>query len=339
MSAVDHKDAEGIYSLLQRTFGERVMPNPRGPGALFSLDYNERLFRQNYRHPVLVSAAAGVSARLKVAAMVDRYDTVGVDLVAACVNDVLAQSAEPLFLLDYLAADGLRPEALRQVVAGIADGCRQAGCSLLGGKTVEMPGDCGLAGFAVGIVERARLVDGDKVEPGDLLIGLPSGGLHSAGHALAQRLFFEEARMRPGDPLERFGIGRTLAEELLAPARIYVRPVRAALYHYRVKMVVTGIAHVADGGLAGSIPRALPEGCSAELMEAGWRRPAVFDALRQIGGLPAEEMYRTFNMGVGMVLIVSPYYAASIMRTLRREGEEPAAIGRVVEGPRQVTIQ
>jgi phosphoribosylformylglycinamidine cyclo-ligase len=335
--------AEGIYSLLQRTFGERVMPNPGGPGALFSLDYNERLFRQNYRHPILVSAAGGVGPRLELAAMAGRHETVGVDLVAACVNDVLAQGAEPLFMLDYLAGSGLAPEVRRQVVAGIADGCRQAGCSLLGGRTAETPGACEpgqyeLAGFAVGIVERARLVDGSKVEPGDLLVGLPSSGLHSAGHALARRLFLEEARMRPEDSLERFGIGRTLAEELLAPARIYVRPVRAALFHYRVKMVVTGIAHIAEGGLTGSIPRALPEGCGAELDEATWRRPAVFDALRQLGGLSAEEMHGTFNMGIGMVLIVSPYYAASVMRTLSKEGEEPALIGRVVEGARQVSI-
>ena len=276
--------------------------------------------------------------RLKLAAMTGRYDAVGVDLVAACVNDVLAQGAEPLFMLDYLAAGGLAPDARRRIVSGIADGCRQAGCSLVGGSTVEAPEERGLTGFAVGIVERARLVDGRKVEPGDLLIGLPSSGLHSAGHALAQRLFFEEARMKPGDSLERFGIGPTLADELLAPSRIYVRPVRAALYHYRVKMVVTGIAHVADGGLPGSIPRALPEGCGAEVVESSWRRPAVFDALRQIGGLSAEEMYRTFNMGIGMVLTASPYYAASIMRTLSGEGEEPVLIGRVIAGPRQVTI-
>jgi phosphoribosylformylglycinamidine cyclo-ligase len=354
VSALSYKDAgvdiekgdrfaEGIYPLMLRTFGERVIANPGGFGALYSLDYNTRLFRQNYRHPVLVSSTDGVGTKLKLAFMTGRHDTVGIDLVAMCVNDILVQGAEPLFFLDYLATGRLEPEVLHRVVAGIAEGCRLAGCSLLGGETAEMPGfyadgEYDMAGFAVGVVERTRLVDGRSTEPGHLVIGLPSSGLHSNGYSLARRLFFEEARMRPGDSLERFGIQRSLADELLEPTRIYVRSVRAALHHYRVKKVITGIAHITGGGLPENVPRVLPQGCGVELDASKWRRPAAFDALRQIGSLPDEEMYRTFNMGIGMVLIVSEYYAASVMRTLEREGERPVVIGRVVEGPRQVTI-
>ncbi len=354
MCAVSYKDAgvdieqgdrfaEGIYPLMVRTFSDRVIANPGGFGALFSLDYNARLFRQNYRHPVLVSSTDGVGTKLKVAFATGRHDTVGIDLVAMCVNDILVQGAEPLFFLDYLATGRLEPEALHSVVAGVAEGCRLAGCSLLGGETAEMPGfyaegEYDMAGFAVGVVEKARLIDGASTEPGHLVIGLPSSGLHSNGYSLARRLFFEEAGLRVDDSLERFGIGRTLGEELLTPTRIYVRSVRAALHHYRVKKVITGIAHITGGGLLENVPRVLPQGCGVKLDAASWRRPPVFDALQQLGGLPDDEMYRTFNMGIGMVLLVSPYYAASVMRVLAREGEEPVVIGRVVEGEREVGI-
>jgi len=329
--------AEGLYCLMQRTFGER------GFGALYSLDYDERLFRRNYRHPVLVSSTDGVGTKLKVAFMTGRHDTVGIDLVAMCVNDILVLGAEPLFFLDYLATGKLEPQVLHRVVAGIAEGCRLGDCSLLGGETAEMPGfysegEYDMAGFAVGVVEKSRIVDGSRTEPGHLVIGLPSSGLHSNGYSLARRLFFEEAGMGPDDSLERFGIDRTVGQELLTATRIYVRSVRAVLHHYRVKMVITGIAHITGGGLLDNIPRVLPEGCGVELDASSWHRPAVFDALRQIGDLPDHEMYRTFNMGIGMVLTVSPYYAASVMRMLERQGEEPALIGRVVEGPRTVTI-
>ncbi len=355
MCAVSYKDAgvdiekgdrfaEGIYPLMVRTFTDRVIANPGGFGALFSLDYNTRLFRQNYRHPVLVSSTDGVGTKLKVAFATGCHDTVGVDLVAMCVNDILVQGAEPLFFLDYLATGRLEAEVLHSVVAGVAEGCRLAGCSLLGGETAEMPGfyaegEYDMAGFAVGVVEKARLIDGRNTEPGHVVIGLPSSGLHSNGYSLARRLFFEEAGLRVSDSLERFGIERTLGEELLTPTRIYVKSVRAALHHYRVKKVITGIAHITGGGLLENVPRVLPEGCGVELEAASWQRPAVFEAVQQIGGLPDEEMYRTFNMGIGLVLVVSPYYAASIMRVLEREGEAPAVIGRVVEGEREVRIR
>ncbi len=354
MSPVTYRDAgvdiekgerfvESIAQAVESTFGERVMANPGGFGALFSLDYDEDLFRRNYAHPILVSSTDGVGTKLKVAFMTGRHDTVGTDLVAMCVNDVLVQGAEPLFFLDYLATGRLEPGVLQQVVSGIATACKQAGCSLLGGETAEMPGFYGegeydMAGFVVGVVERDRLITGRKVRPGDVIIGLPSSGLHSNGYSLVRRLLFEQEGMECGDSLERFGIPRTVAEELLTPTRIYVRAVRRVLHRYRVKQVVRGIAHITGGGLVENIPRVLPEGCGAELDSSAWRRPPIFELIRELGQVPTEEMYRTFNMGLGLVLMVSPYFVESVMRQLRRHGEEPVVVGRVVEGRDEMTI-
>jgi phosphoribosylformylglycinamidine cyclo-ligase len=329
---------------MQRTFSERVLANPNGFGALFSLDWDESLFRNNYAHPLLVSSTDGVGTKLKIAFETGCHNTVGIDLVAMCVNDILVQGAEPLFFLDYLATGRLEPETLHQVVAGVAAGCRVAGCSLLGGETAEMPGfykkgEYDMAGFAVGVVDKRRLITGDSIVPGDVVVGLPSSGLHSNGYSLARRLLFEEAGLRCRDSLADFGIDRTVGEELLTPTRIYVRPVRAVLHHYRVKRVVGGIVHITGGGLVENVPRVLPDGCAVELDPSTWRRPAVFDALQQIGSVPDDEMYRTFNMGIGLVLVASPYYAESVMSQLRREGEEPVGIGTVVEGDGGVLLK
>ena len=335
--------ADGIRGLMQRTFTERVVANPGGFGALFSLDNNKRLFQHNYRHPILVSSTDGVGTKLKIAFMTGRHSTVGIDLVAMCVNDILVQGAEPLFFLDYLATGTLQPEVLRQVVAGISVGCRQAGCALLGGETAEMPGfykkgEYDVAGFAVGVVEKGRLITGELIRPDDVLIGLPSSGLHSNGYSLVRRIFFEEAGMKCSDSLAKFGIERTLGEELLEPTRIYVRAVRAVLGRYRVKRVVRGIVHVTGGGLLENIPRVLPGGCAAELDSSQWRVPSIFDAVRSLGSVPDDEMHRTFNMGIGLVLAVAPFFADSVTDRLRREGEEPVRIGRVVSGDGEVSI-
>jgi len=354
MGPVTYKDAgvdiqkgerfvESIAQAVQSTYGERVLANPGGFGALFSLDYDEELFRRNHAHPILVSSTDGVGTKLKVAFMTGRHETVGIDLVAMCVNDILVQGAEPLFFLDYLATGKLEPGVLQRVVSGIAAGCKEAGCSLLGGETAEMPGfyaegEYDVAGFVVGIVERGRLITGQKVQPNDVIVGLPSTGLHSNGYSLVRRLLFEREGMGCEDSLARFGIDRTVGEELLIPTRIYVKPVRAVLHRYRVKQVVRGIAHITGGGLVENIPRVLPEGCGAELDSSTWRRPPIFDVIRELGEVPMDEMYRTFNMGLGLVLMVSPYYADNVMRQLRRQGEEPVAVGRVVEGRREVTI-
>jgi len=335
--------AEGLRQLMQQTFTDRVLDRPGGFAALFSLENDSRLFRHNYSQPVLVAATDGVGTKLKVAFRTGRHDTVGIDLVAMCVNDVLVFGAEPLFFLDYLATGSLEPGVLRQVVAGIAAGCRMAGCSLVGGETAEMPGfyrkgEYDMAGFAVGVVEKGRLIDGGRVCPGDVVIGLASSGLHSNGFSLARRLLFQEAGLSPSDSLSRFGIEASVADVMLEPTRIYVRAVRAVLHHYRLKQVVHAIAHVTGGGLVENLPRVLPEGCAAVLEESAWRRPAIFDLLQKLGELPREEMYRTFNMGIGMVLVVSPYYAASVVRQLGRQGAAAVRIGRIVRGRREVRI-
>ncbi len=336
--------ADQILELMQRTFTERVVPNPGGFGGLFSLDYDEKLFRRNYAHPILVSSTDGVGTKLKVAFMAGRHDTVGIDLVAMCVNDILTLGAEPLLLLDYLATSKLDLQVLRDCVAGISAGCKEAGCALLGGETAELPGfyspgEYDMAGFVVGVVESSRLVTGRHVRPGDQVIGLHSSGLHSNGYSLVRRLIFEEEGMKCEDSLGRFGIDRTVADELLVPTRIYVRSVRSVLRRYRVKHVIGGIAHITGGGLLDNIPRVLPEGCAVELDPSRWRRPPIFDVVQKLGSVPKEEMYRTFNMGVGMVLIVAPYYAQSVLRQLRKAGEDAVIIGRVVQGDRQVTVR
>lgn len=336
--------AEGIYSLMRKTFDERVVELKGGFGGLFSLDYDETLFSRNYRHPILIASTDGVGTKLKVAFMADRHDTVGIDLVAMCVNDILVQGAEPLFFLDYMACGALEPEAMHRIVRGISVGCRRADCTLLGGETAEMPGFYGdgeyeLAGFAVGVVEKHKLVTGKKIEPGDAVIGLASDGLHSNGFSLVRKILFEQVGLEVNDSLEQFGIDRTVADELLRPTRIYVRPVTHVLHHYKVKQILRGIAHVTGGGLVENVPRVLPPGCAARLNSESWETPRIFEVLQELGEVPAEEMYRVFNMGIGLVVIVPPYFVRSVLRRLRKAGEEAMVIGEVVEGDRSVTIE
>jgi len=335
--------ADSIYALMRRTFDGRVVENPGGFAALFSLDFDRRLWRRNYRHPLLVASTDGVGTKLKVAFMTGRHDTVGIDLVAMCVNDILVQGAEPLFFLDYLGTGKLEPEVLREVLGGIANGCRQCDCALLGGETAEMPGfyaagEYDLAGFVVGVVEKRRLITGANIAPGDLVIGLPSSGLHSNGYSLARKVLFEKAGMSPSDSLEGYGIHRTLGEELLEPTRIYVKSVRDLLHGYKVKQVVLGMAHITGSGLPGNVPRILPAGCAVEIEKGAWERHPIFGLIQNMGDVSEQEMYSTFNMGIGLVMVVSPYYADSIMRKLRRLGEKPSLIGRVVAGEREVHI-
>ncbi len=335
--------AGNIVGMMKRTFSDRVVGEPGGFGCLFSLDYDEKLFRRNYRHPILVSGTDGVGTKLKIAFMTGRHNTVGIDLVAMCANDILVQGAEPLFFLDYLATGALKSEVLEQVVEGVAEGCIQAGCSLLGGETAEMPGfyspgEYDMAGFAVGVVEKKRVIDGHLVRPDDVVVGLMSSGLHSNGYSLVRRVVFDKAGMDCDDLLSDFGIDRTLGEELLTPTRIYVKSVRCVLHHYRIKQVVRGIAHITGGGLVENIPRVLPRGCAVELDSSTWQRPPIFDALMELGNIGLDEMYRTFNMGIGMALIVSPYFADSVIGQLERAGEEVSAIGRVVDGDGGVAI-
>jgi len=335
--------ADGIYELMRRTFDARVVENPGGYAALFSLDFQNRLLKRNYRRPILVSSTDGVGTKLKVAFMTGRHNTVGIDLVAMCVNDILVTGAEPLFLLDYLATSKIEKGTLLDVVRGISEGCRIAGCSLVGGETAEMPGfyalgEYDMAGFAVGVVEKRKLITGKKIRPGDSVIGVLASGLHSNGYSLVRKLIFEQEKMKPGDSLSSFGINRTVGEELLEPTRIYVKPVLSVLRHYKRKRPVRGIAHITGGGLVENIPRILPEGCAVELKSSSWPRPRIFDLIQQLGQLPMDEMYRTFNMGIGLVLIVAPYFEQSILHQLEKEGERALVAGRVVKGDRQVRI-
>ena len=335
--------ADSIYALMQRTFDGRVVENRGGFAALFSLDFDRKLWRRGYRHPLLVASTDGVGTKLKIAFMTGRHNTVGIDLVAMCVNDVLVQGAEPLFFLDYLAAAKVDKETFYQVIAGIAEGCRMCDCALVGGETAEMPGfyapgEYDMAGFVVGVVERRKLVTGRKIERGDQVIGLASSGLHSNGYSLARKVFFDKQGMRCDQSLEPFGIRRTLGEELLTPTRIYVRSIRELLHDYRVKQIVCGMAHVTGGGLPGNVVRILPPGCAIEVRHDSWPRPPIFDVIRKLGDVPEDEMYRTFNMGIGYVLVVPPYFAHSVMHKLERLGEKPWLIGRVVEGEPDVRI-
>ncbi len=278
-----------------------------------------------YAEPVLVSSTDGVGSKLKVAFRADRHDTVGIDLVAMGVNDVLVHGAEPLYFLDYIGLARLDPARVEAIVAGVAEGCRRAGCALVGGETAELPdlyaaGEYDLAGFAVGVVERARIVDGRRVGPGDVVLGLPSSGLHSNGYSLARRIVFDVMKLAVTDRLP--GTGRTVADELLEPTRIYAREILALLR--RSDVDVRAMAHITGGGIAGNLARVLPEGCRARISRRGWTVPPVFDTLQREGGVSDEEMFRVFNMGIGYVLVVPREHAETVSTALdpvRRIGE------------------
>ncbi len=333
--------AELIRHHLRRTHGPRVIPTNTGFAGLFRLDYDRKLFARNYHNPVLAGCSDGVGTKLKVAFAMNRHRTVGIDLVAMCVNDLIVRGAEPLFFLDYIAVGKLSKETLADVVAGIADGCTQAECALLGGETAEHPGDFpdgeyDLAGFCVGVVERNRIIDGSDVEKTAVVIGLSSAGLHSTGFSLARQLVFEKA----GFPVDSYvpELGRNLGDELLRPTRIYVRSILSVLRYYRVKKVVKAIAHITGGGFYEKIPRVIPEGFGVQLNKDSWPVPPIFPFLQKIGNIDTDEMHSVFNMGLGMVLVVSPFYADSVVERLRRAGEHAQVVGRVVRSKTPVTI-
>jgi phosphoribosylformylglycinamidine cyclo-ligase len=326
--------------LLRRTYSPRVLDWPGGFAGLFRLDDNIRLLTRKYRDPVLVASTDGVGTKLKLAFATGRHNTVGIDLVAMSVNDCLCAGAEPLLFLDYVAMSRDDPALTRQVVQGISDGCVEAECALLGGETAILPefyqpGEYDLAGFSVGVVERKQLVKGQDIRVGDKVIGLASSGLHSNGYSLARKIAFEHA----GLSLDTFvpELGRTVADELLEPTRIYVRALKTIYRLYRVKRIVHGIAHITGGGLIDNPPRILPDGCALRLWRT-WDIPKVFPWLQGLGGVPDAEMFRVFNMGIGMVLVVAEYYAEAVARHLRSELNLPSwVIGEVVEGNKEVT--
>jgi phosphoribosylformylglycinamidine cyclo-ligase len=334
---------ERIQSYVAGTFGPRVINLRGGFAGLFRLDYDEKLFKKNYRNPVLVACTDGVGSKVQLAAKIKKYDTVGIDLVAMSVNDMLVQGAEPLFFLDYIAAHKLVPETIAEMVKGVANGCKIADCALLGGETAEMPdtysqGDFDMAGFAVGIVERRKIITGRNIRRGDVILGLASSGLHSNGYALARNICFKQLGLKMTDRIIELD-GQILGDVLLEPTRIYVKPVVKLLSQYKVKKVVHGMAHITGGGLVGNIPRVLPKDCNAVINKSAWPRHKIFDFLQAKGPVVEEEMYRVFNMGIGYVLIVAEDFADSIEHKLGRHGEKVYKIGRITSGNGKVVFK
>jgi phosphoribosylformylglycinamidine cyclo-ligase len=319
-----------IRSLARGTFTPGVLSDIGSFGGLFQLD------KERYRDPVLVSSADGVGTKLKVAFLTGRHDTVGADLVNHCVNDILVHGAEPLFFLDYLATGRLSPVVAEQIVSGVARACRENRCALIGGETAEMPGfyadgEYDIAGFIVGIVEKAQLMDGRAIVPGDVLIALPSAGLHTNGYSLARRVLFDLAGFGPDTMVPE--LGGTVGDALLAPHRSYVTSVRPLLED----RVVKGLAHITGGGMTENLPRTLPEGCAAEIDLHAWSIPPLFDLLQERGRIARDEMFRAFNMGVGLIVVCAARDAERVFDLVARAGEPNAfRLGCIVAGDRTV---
>ena len=311
-----------IKSLAKSTYSSRVMTDIGGFSGLYSLDTTK------YKRPLLVSSTDGVGSKLKVAIMAGKHDTIGIDLVAMVVNDILAQGAKPLFFLDYLAMSKVEPQLAEAIVEGIADGCRQAGCALIGGETAELPdfyapGEYDLAGFGVGVVDRNKMVDGSEIAVGDHIIGLASSGLHSNGYTLVRRIIFDDLKMSVNDKLLR----GTVADELLIPTRIYVNTVHMLIRDFQV----LGLAHITGGGLIDNIPRVLPQGCQAVIDQSSWAVPEIFKFLREEGEVEKMEMYRTFNMGLGLAMIIPAEQSEEVLYRLKAMNEKAYKIGEIKE--------
>jgi len=328
--AAGEEAVERIKDKVRSTFRPEVIGDIGGFGGLFSFA-NHR-----FRHPVLVSSTDGVGTKALVAQAADRFDTIGVDLVAMCVDDLVCQGAEPLFFLDYIAVGKLDPDHIEQLVEGVAEGCRQAGCALIGGEMAEHPGamepgEFDLVGFAVGVAERDQLITGEHVKPGDVLIGLPSPGLRSNGYSLARKVLLEMAG-RPLDGPAFDGARHTLAEELLVPSVIYAPAVLALLQQVDVRAV----AHVTGGGLAGNLTRVLPKGVDAIVETRSWEEPQIFAEIRHAGDIADAEMRKVFNLGIGMVAVVPADEAFRAMDLLRTHGQRAVQIGTIDKGDGQV---
>ena len=312
-----------ITPLVRSTFRPEVLTDLGGFGGLF------RFQADRYAEPVLVSGTDGVGTKLKVAFLMDRHDTVGIDLVAMCVNDVVVSGAEPLFFLDYLATGKLAVPKAEAILRGIADGCRQAGCSLIGGETAEMPsmyaeGEYDLAGFAVGVVDRSKIIDGKDIVPGDLLVGLASTGLHSNGYSLARRVLLEDGGLTVKSRIS--DLDQPLGEVLLTPTRIYAKQILALAADYPIK----GLAHITGGGLSENLPRILPKGCRARVHRGAWPVPPIFQVLRKMGKVDDEELYRVFNMGIGLALVVSANHVEKLIARAAELGDRGYRIGEIV---------
>lgn len=325
-----HEVVRRIKGLARSTFTPAVLSEIGSFGGLFRLEPGR------FRDPVMVASADGVGTKLKVAFLADRHDTVGEDLVNHCVNDILVQGARPLFFLDYLATGRLAPDVAEQIVTGIARGCRANGCALLGGETAEMPGfyaagEYDLAGFIVGAVDRARIVNGATLQPGDQLIGLPSTGLHTNGYSLARHIVFEGLGLGVDSPVPELGI--SVGEALLAVHRSYLRAIEPLLSE---DGLVRGLAHITGGGITDNLPRIFPAGVGARIDRRAWEVPPLFRFLERAGQVPTDDMYRSFNMGIGLIVACRPADVDRVMGLLKSHGELPRAIGQLVAGDRAV---
>jgi len=336
-----------IQQHLRKTHGPRVLGKHGAFAGMFRLDFNEKLFKRNYKDPVLVSCTDGVGTKVLLAIELGKHDTIGQDCVAMNVNDMIVQGAEPLFFLDYIGTHSVDPAHMERIVKGVADGCKLADCALIGGETAEMPdvygkGDYDLAGFSVGVVELSRIIEGDqRVEQGDVVLGLASSGVHSNGYTLV-RAIVKQAKLDLNKVYKEFdddpqNAGRTLGEILLEPTRIYVKPIVKLLRGYKRKRPISGMAHITGGGLGGNVNRALPENLDAKLSRKRWDIPTLFKFLQKHGNIADDEMMRVFNMGVGYTLIVRPHFAEAVAEKLTKSGETVYTLGKITAGSGKVT--
>ncbi len=319
-----NKFVDLIRPLVRKTFRPEVVTDIGGFGGLFALRAKKS------KNPILVSSTDGVGTKLKLAFMTGKHDTVGIDLVAMCVNDVVVLGAEPLFLLDYLATGKLALGVSTQIIKGVARGCIQAGCALIGGETAEMPsfyraGEYDLAGFTVGVVEKGKVIDGSAIRAGDQLVGIASSGLHSNGYSLARKVFFDRMKLKPGSRVR--GLSRPIGEELLIPTKIYVKPLLNLIKSFPIH----GMAHITGGGITDNLPRVIPAGCKAVIRRGSWPVHPIFKVLQDAGNVAEEEMLRTFNNGIGMILAVPPRVVEGVIAQLRRWREKAYPIGEIVK--------
>lgn len=328
-AGVDTKEGERAVNLMKphvkKTFNENVLTGLGGFGSLFKLDTS------NMEEPILVSGTDGVGTKLKLAFLMDKHDTVGIDCVAMCVNDVLCQGAKPLFFLDYIATGKVKAEKVAEIVKGIAEGCYQSGSALVGGETAEMPdfyqdGEYDMAGFSVGVVDKSKMITGANIAKGNKVIGIASSGIHSNGYSLVRKVFFEKMQMKVREYVEELGM--TLGEALLTPTKIYANACNAAL----TKHNVNGIIHITGGGFFENIPRIIPEGLGVKINLGTWEVPAIFSYIKKCGNIEEKDMFSTYNMGVGMMMIVDEKDAEAVIQTLRNAGETADIIGEIVEG-------
>jgi len=326
------KFVDSVKKIVKPTFRPEVISSIGGFGGMFALN------KEKYDNPVLVSSTDGVGTKLKIASMINKHDTIGIDLVAMCANDIIVQGAEPLFMLDYISIGKINHQILEDVLKGIAEGCKQAGCSLIGGETAEMPsfyedGEYDAAGFVVGVVDKGKVIDGSSITYGDKIIGIGSSGIHSNGFSLVRKIFFDHLKMKPEDYIEELGC--TVGEELIKPTKIYVKTVLNIMRDFQIN----GIAHITGGGLLDNIVRVLPKGCSANIHMGSWDVLPIFEYMKNKGNVDDEEMLRTFNNGIGMVLVVPAADAEEIMLRLKGLNEKAYIIGEIESKGRKKNIQ